>query len=241
MLKRILIVSLLSITSVSSLGCSADSVASDELAATDDELTTNVVTQDDEMLLLAEPEAFRVVLYADSTTRWVLDSDDGLGAATEKVVGDKYTFGWKKSALRADSAYAPRFFEVEIASGAGVDAFTPAILLGRTRPSGDRVLDQSIADRVTNVVAGQRVVLSLPSNRSTGYKWSVTEQASELAQATETYEADDSGRAGASGVAKFTWETSSIEAGTYDVELALARGGSTPAETLSFQIKVAAP
>lgn len=94
--------------------------------------------------------------------------------------------------------------------------------------------------KTATVKAGGDLVLSLASNATTGYKWTVTSTDKTFGYPTESYAVVGSG-VGAGGTQTFTWKTSGplSMVGSHNVSLSYARSGDkTPAKTFGFTVKV---
>lgn len=88
--------------------------------------------------------------------------------------------------------------------------------------------------------AGQSIILSLPSNPSTGYRWQVVQAAAGFAAPSQRF-IGGANIPGAGGTERFTWKvTGAIPNGTYDVELAYVRpwDPTDAAQTFSFTVDV---
>jgi len=104
------------------------------------------------------------------------------------------------------------------------------------------------ADAGKTIVAnvGDSVVLSLPSNPSTGFSWAVTATTRTLGYPTTRFVRGSSNAVGSGGTAKFTWKTANLlsPAGLHRVTVAYRRPWETnvaPAQTFTFTLKLVAP
>lgn len=90
------------------------------------------------------------------------------------------------------------------------------------------------------VKVGKSVVLTLPSNASTGYSWKVTSTDRTFGYPTEKFVSPRSGAVGASGSQRFTWKTSGPlpMQGAHTVTLEYARGNGAPAKSFTFTAEV---
>lgn len=90
--------------------------------------------------------------------------------------------------------------------------------------------------------AGQQLILSLPSNPTTGYRWTVQEDAAVVLKALgpEVYSAaEDSDLVGGDGTS--TWRFQATEPGEAQLLLTYAQpwdSSAAPADTLDCQIRV---
>jgi inhibitor of cysteine peptidase len=99
--------------------------------------------------------------------------------------------------------------------------------------------------KTVTVTEGQSINLTLESNATTGYAWSVTSTDKTLGYPTERFLSPSSSALGASGQQRFTWKTKSPLSmiGKHTVTLAYARSfekNVKPARTFKFTVDVVA-
>jgi len=102
---------------------------------------------------------------------------------------------------------------------------------------------QADADKTITVKKGQSVILTLPSNATTGYSWKVTATDRTFGYPTEKYVRPSSSAVGAGGSQKFTWKTSSPlpMLGKHKVTLEYRRPWETSgpaAQTFTFTVDI---
>lgn len=108
-----------------------------------------------------------------------------------------------------------------------------------TPPSSEVEIDESADGTTVNLRAGQRLIVTLKSNPTTGYDWQVAEVDEDIAQPTkqEFLPASDPERLGAPGQTVHQFEA--VGAGTTDLRLVYVRPweeGVEPEDT--FQVRV---
>jgi inhibitor of cysteine peptidase len=97
--------------------------------------------------------------------------------------------------------------------------------------------------KTVTITKGQNLLLKLPSNPTTGYKWTVSSTDRTFGYpATESFTANGDA-VGSGGIQKFTWKTNGPfdTVGTHKVTLQYSRSWEThvaPAKTFSFSVKV---
>ncbi|MFO0675968.1 MAG: protease inhibitor I42 family protein [Polyangiaceae bacterium] len=108
-------------------------------------------------------------------------------------------------------------------------------------------VDASDDGATVDAKVGDTIVLSLASNPSTGFGWSVTGTTRTLGYPAESFEAANTNGpvVGAGGTAKFTWETKNLlsPVGSHSVTLAYRRPWETnvpPARTFTFTLRLKA-
>ena len=109
--------------------------------------------------------------------------------------------------------------------------------------TGDLVLQEADSGRTFIVVEGQRVVVRLDSNPSTGYGWRVVATDKSLGYPQESYEPSGVVMPGSGGVQTFTWETKGPFSlvGEHQVKLAYLRPWETsvpPVRQFAFNLKI---
>jgi predicted secreted protein len=106
------------------------------------------------------------------------------------------------------------------------------------------VIKESDDGKSFSVAQGKNVVVSLPSNPSTGFDWQVVQVDKSLGYPAKTFVGGGKNApVGAGGTTKLTWKTSSaLTIGTHEVKLAYQRESATadslPEKTFSFTIIV---
>lgn len=233
---RLLLAAVMVASSVGGLGCASE--PTEEMDSSDDELRRKVISQDEDSIRLETPTPIRVRLEADANSRWELVMDGGLGEPKLSVARNWYSFDWKKSALKDDTLYLPGFVKLDNVTDEMLDSFEPIILVGNPKAPGGVALDESIEGQMAQVEQGDLLVLALPQGASNGYSWKVISQPESFPEAEEEYTADNPERAGGTGSVTFLWTTANVEAGVYDIELALSRGPQTPIRTFAFQVEI---
>jgi predicted secreted protein len=100
-------------------------------------------------------------------------------------------------------------------------------------------IDRSSDGKAVGVVAGQAVIVRLPSNGTTGYEWGVSSGATALGEPAISYEpAGDA--PGAGGSTSFVWaDTKSVPSGHYSIALAYQRSWEPGAiDTFTVEVDV---
>jgi len=94
--------------------------------------------------------------------------------------------------------------------------------------------------KTITVKKGQSVMLTLPSNASTGYEWKVTRTDRSFGYPTSKYVAPSSSAVGAGGSQKLTWKTSGAfpGVGSHSVTLEYARAAGAAAKTFTFTVDI---
>jgi len=101
------------------------------------------------------------------------------------------------------------------------------------------MVDKSHKDALVHGVAGQPIVLQLPSNATTGYEWSVSAKDAAFGAPLVSYVVEGEGM-GAGGTTRFTWaDTRTVNPGRYPITLTYARSWDpNAADTFSFVVAI---
>jgi predicted secreted protein len=102
------------------------------------------------------------------------------------------------------------------------------------------MIDEKSKDATVSVSAGQPIVLTLASNATTGFEWSITSNGLPIDAPAVHYEAAGQ-EPGSGGSTAFTWaNTKTLSPGRYPLTLGYARSWETvaPAETFSFVVEI---
>lgn len=239
-------------------GCEGDPEAAAEIAESDEDLklgTTLTEADDNATVAVIAGQPVLVALASNPTTGYgwaVVSTDKTFGYPTVKyVASSKATGSGGTSKMTwATSGPLPMIGKhtVELAykrswETTSIKTFRFTVDIRDANPSKQVLVDQADDKAVVLAKVGQDVVLSLPSNATTGYKWTVTATNKTWGYpATDTYKASTSGATGAGGTQTMTWKTSGSplsKVGTHAVTLGYARpGDAKPAKTFSFTVKV---
>ena len=97
--------------------------------------------------------------------------------------------------------------------------------------------------KTVTVTEGQNVVVKLPSNPSTGYKWSVVSTDRTFGYPSDTRFLKNGGAVGSGGLERFSWKTKGgiSMVGEHSVKMEYKRPWETnasPAKTFSFKVKI---
>ncbi len=106
-------------------------------------------------------------------------------------------------------------------------------------------IGEADAGKTLDVTEGDDVILKLPSNPSTGFKWVITSTDRSFGYGEETYELGGDA-VGSGGTSVFTWKTQGFFplVGMHTVTLEYKRPFDTtqpPAKTFTFSVNVVAP
>lgn len=101
------------------------------------------------------------------------------------------------------------------------------------------MIDQTKKDAVVQVGAGQAIILSLPSNATTGFEWSITSKDAPFGEPTVSDVIEGDGM-GAGGRTQFTWvDTKTVSPGRYTISLEYKRSWEpAAADTFSFVVEI---
>jgi predicted secreted protein len=137
------------------------------------------------------------------------------------------------------AVFAPSVLACALAAGCSDDSApttdgTPAVT-GDEDELKSLVIKEGDDGKSFTVSQGKNVVVSLPSNPSTGYDWEVAQVDKSLGYPTKTFLGGGKGApVGSGGTTKLTWKTSSaLTVGTHEVTLAYRRSEAATADTLS--------
>lgn len=146
----------------------------------------------------------------------------------------------ERQLLKVVGEHSLRFVDNE---GRDIDSPIPQVLWRRSADAKPVTIGRSDAGRTLRVNAGEEVVVTLPSNRSTGFRWWMAPEATEplvALSATPAYKRDTAGdRVGAQG--EETWRLFAFRPGTQQVLFEYRRSWERdvpPAETFSFMLEV---
>jgi inhibitor of cysteine peptidase len=124
----------------------------------------------------------------------------------------------------------------------GAVLVAPAPVGASAVTGGDEVVLTEADDGTTvTVTEGQRLVVALPANPSTGYQWQVTRTDRTFGYPESSF-VPEGDRVGAGGIERLTWSTTGglSMIGEHRVELAYQRAWeSTPLTTFSFTVIIA--
>lgn len=252
--------------SLAAVACGGADAADDPSAEGDEQDVTGAksvkLTEADDGKTVTVKTGQQVVLTLPSnpTTGYswkVTATDRTFGYPKEKFIGPASSaigaggsqrFTWKTSGpLPMQGAHT---VTLSYARGDGPPAktftFTVDIVdeLPEPGPSGDAVTaDEADDGKVLDVPAGKRVELTLPSNATTGFKWSVVSTNRTFGYPEEEFLPPATDAIGASGAQKFTWRTDGPlpMLGTHTVELHYKRSWETsapPAKTFRLVVRV---
>ena len=131
---------------------------------------------------------------------------------------------------------------VGLAAGCGSGGAGPSTD-GGSPAGGEVVLHDADNGKPVSLSTGQTLVVTLPSNRTTGFSWSVTQNgAPQLAQQGEpeyATEAAGTGRVGAGGTDTFRFNAAQAGAGTLTLEYSRPfEQGQQPAQTFTVPVTV---
>jgi len=244
------------VSTVLGAGCSSDGDAANETAETDDDLklgTTLTEADEGRTVAVVEGQSVLVALAANPTTGygWVVTSTDKtFGYPTTKYVKSSAAVGGGGTTKLtwATTGGLPMVGKHTVKLGyrrswenVDIKTFTFTVDIRSAGPTKAVELDDADNGAVVVAKTGQNVVLSLLSNPTTGFKWSVTATDKSFGYGSETYKGSGSGAVGAGGVQVFTWKTTApfSLAGTHKVTLQYRReGDATAAKTFSFTVKI---
>lgn len=103
------------------------------------------------------------------------------------------------------------------------------------------LIGASIAGPTTNVInvkEGQTFNISLPSNPSTGFHWEPIYNTTYLELVNQSFQSDNPGAPGAGGNETFTFKA--IKPGETNITFNYQRGNTTPVNTTTYEVKIAA-
>lgn len=238
MVARLSLVLLMTLGSMAAVGCSAPVDEASE-GASEDDVTSATFTRDDDgrASYFDKARAISVVFEGTSRTEWIVDDDGGLGEARTAFNDGKYTFKWSKSAVGLGE-HSLHFVYRDKNTGTKKDEATIVFVVGDRVAATETRIGLDARDRTISVPQGNRVILELPQNASTGYMWDLVTSGTLEAPTKEYSAVSQGGPVGGGGYVYFTWKTEGVT-GSHTVKLEKTRG-SDVAETLSFKIKVTA-
>lgn len=142
----------------------------------------------------------------------------------------------------ADRAYVLDALS-KVADDLGASPKARAILLGTALPPRltPKILSESSAGKPIKVKAGQQVTINLTSRPSAGYRWTVTMYTPALGAPGELTVIPDPRRVGGRVSQSFTFvpDARIFRSGdAAQIALTYARGSSTPAKMLRFDVEV---
>jgi len=124
------------------------------------------------------------------------------------------------------------------------DAEAPAPASSSAAPSPEIALDEKSADKTIEVRAGQQIVLTLVTNPTTGYDWTVISAPPALGEATTAIAPPESDLAGAPTKRTFIWTLEGpLGPGEHLLELGYRRSfekGVAPIKSFRVTLKAAA-
>lgn len=218
------------------------------------------VTQADagKTITVKKGQSVILTLPSNATTgyKWkVTRTDRSFGYPTEKYVapsssavgaGGSQKFTWKTDApfpLIGKHEVTLEYRRPWETTGPAAETFTFTVdIVDQAAPSGGAVQAGEADDgKKLTVPNGKDVVLTLPSNPTTGYKWRVTSTDRTFGYPKEDFIGSGTGAVGSGGSQTFTWKTSGPfpMTGTHRVQLAYARGETgTPAKKFTLIVDV---
>lgn len=237
--------------------CSTDAAGTSGAGETDDDLkqgTTLTEADDGRTVAVVEGQTVLIALASNPTTGFdwaVTSADKALGSPTIKFV--------KGASTAVGSGGTTKLSWLTTTGGAMVGKHAVTLGYQRSWEKKDAktfkvtidvraataakavTIDDNDDGAVVVAKAGQEVVLSLASNPTTGFTWTVTSADKSFGFGSSTFKSSGSGAVGAGGTQVFTWKTTGpfSLAGTHKVALQYARAGDkTPDKTFSFAVKI---
>lgn len=138
-------------------------------------------------------------------------------------------------------ATAPEPAATEAPTAAAPNDSTPPPAVPAAEPEPLVKLSRQDHSRTVPVVAGQQVVLTLPSNPTTGHDWLVAETPAPLGPPESRFVPPTTDAFGAGGHRVFTWTIPDDATGEHQVELVYRRPQdkvAPPAETFTVTLRV---
>lgn len=181
---------------------------------------------------------------------------EGPGAGGPVGGGGKQSFVWKTTGPLLNpsgTAHAVkleyrRSFESDEIPAAKTFTFKIKIKAGAVEPPAPEpgapiTIKESQDGDTVRAKVGQGIVLRLPENPSSGYRWHVESTDRTFGHPAKTYEGSGTGAVGASGTAVMTWTTGGPlnMIGSHTVKLKYSRGETgTAAKSFSFTVAIVA-